>query len=204
MPPAARRTRRYIGQALKALVMHEIGHTLGLRHNFRGSAGVTKAQLADRVHQGARPRRVGDGLQPAGALARSRAQGDYYAATVGTYDRWAIRYGYTAWARASRRRPEAKGSAEEAPVWTPDVESMRSGPCARSGRARPPVRDRRGRRLRRLGPGSDCLRYDQTDDPLGWARDRVALINGLFDSLETRMVAPGQGYARLAPRSPIC
>ena len=32
---------------------------------------------------------------------------------------------------------------------------------------------------------------------LGWARGRVALINGLFDSLETRVVAPGQGYARL-------
>jgi hypothetical protein len=40
-------------------------------------------------------------------------------------------------------------------------------------------------------------RYDQTDDPLGWARDRVALINRLFDSLDTRMVAPGQSYARL-------
>ena len=41
-------SRRYIGEALKALVMHEIGHTLGLRHNFRGSAGATAAQLADR------------------------------------------------------------------------------------------------------------------------------------------------------------
>ena len=40
-------------------------------------------------------------------------------------------------------------------------------------------------------------RYDQTDDPLGWARERVTLINGLFDSLDTRMVGPGQGYARL-------
>jgi hypothetical protein len=40
-------------------------------------------------------------------------------------------------------------------------------------------------------------RYDQTSDPLEWARDRVTLINGLFDSLDTRMVAPGQSYARL-------
>ena len=28
--------------------MHEVGHTLGLRHNFRGSAGATAAQLANR------------------------------------------------------------------------------------------------------------------------------------------------------------
>jgi Met-zincin len=48
-----------------------------------------------------------------------------------------------------------------------------------------------------LGLDPTVSRYDQTDDPLGWARERVALINGLFDSLDTRMVAPGQGYARL-------
>ena len=36
-----------------------------------------------------------------------------------------------------------------------------------------------------------------TDDPLGWARERVTLIDRLFDSLETRVVAPGQGYGRL-------
>src|SRR2546427_2819379 len=29
--------REYIGQALKELVMHEVGHTLGLRHDFRGT-----------------------------------------------------------------------------------------------------------------------------------------------------------------------
>ena len=28
--------------------MHEVGHTLGLRHNFRGSAGASAAQLANR------------------------------------------------------------------------------------------------------------------------------------------------------------
>jgi hypothetical protein len=48
-----------------------------------------------------------------------------------------------------------------------------------------------------LGIDPTVSRYDQTDDPLGWARERVTLINGLFDSLHTRMVAPGQGYARL-------
>ena len=48
-----------------------------------------------------------------------------------------------------------------------------------------------------LGLDPTVSRYDQTDDPLGWARDRVALIDGLFDSLETRVVAPGEGYGRL-------
>ena len=40
--------REYIGQALKALVMHEVGHTLGLRHNFRSSFDTPLERLSDR------------------------------------------------------------------------------------------------------------------------------------------------------------
>ena len=105
-PMARTATRRYIGQALKALIMHEVGHTLGLRHNFRGSAGVTKAQLADRTFTKAHGLGVSvmDYSPPALSLDPAK-QGDYHAGTIGTYDRWAIRYGYARWARASWRRP---------------------------------------------------------------------------------------------------
>src|SRR5439155_1142023 len=40
-------------------------------------------------------------------------------------------------------------------------------------------------------------RYDQTSDPLAWGKDRVTLVNRLFDSLETRLVAAGDGYPKL-------
>src|SRR5438093_1296063 len=40
-------------------------------------------------------------------------------------------------------------------------------------------------------------RWDQTSDPLAWAKDRVTLVNRLFDSLETRLVAAGDGYPKL-------
>src|SRR5439155_26259623 len=33
-----------LGGLVKWLVMHEIGHTLGLRHNFRGSASIPFAK----------------------------------------------------------------------------------------------------------------------------------------------------------------
>ena len=33
-----------VGQAIKEVVMHEVGHTLGLRHNFRSSRIYTQAQ----------------------------------------------------------------------------------------------------------------------------------------------------------------
>ena len=86
-------TRAYIGQALKALVMHEIGHTLGLRHNFRGSAGASAAQLANRGWTSMHGFGVSvmDYMPPSLSLDGAR-QGDYYAPTIGSYDRWAISY----------------------------------------------------------------------------------------------------------------
>jgi hypothetical protein len=188
----------YIGQALKALIMHEIGHTLGLRHNFRGSAGVTRTQLTNKAYT----RAHGHGLSvmdysPPALSLDPRQQGDYYAPTIGTYDRWAIRYGYTPLA-TTPSVVTAKGSEAVTPDWVPEAEVKALGAIAAEA-ANPAhlygTDEDAG--FGGLGLDPTVSRYDQTDDPLGWARERVALINRLFDSLPARMVAPGQGYARL-------
>ena len=42
---------KFVDMYLKSVVMHEVGHTLGLRHNFRASTIYTEAELSDpRVH----------------------------------------------------------------------------------------------------------------------------------------------------------
>jgi hypothetical protein len=192
-------TRRYIGQALKALIMHEIGHTLGLRHNFRGSAGITRAQLMDRKFTQSHGLAVSvmDYSPPALALDPQQ-QGDYHSSTIGTYDRWAIRYGYSTLGIRELAAASGKGSTGTPPVWTPEAEinALRSvaAEAARPGHLYGTDEDAG---FGGLGLDPTVSRYDQTSDPLEWARERVALINGLFDSLDTRMVAPGQGYARL-------
>jgi hypothetical protein len=191
--------QQYIGQALKALIMHEIGHTLGLRHNFRGSAGVTQAQLADRAYTQAHGMGVSvmDYSPPTLSLD-PRKQGDYYAGTIGTYDRWAIRYGYTLLGSAEQPAGTAKGSGAVAPEWIPEseVKALRSIAAEAADPSHLYGTDEDAG-FGGLGLDPTVSRYDQTDDPLGWARERVTLINRLFDSLATRMVAPGQGYARL-------
>ena len=192
-------TRNYIGQALKALIMHEVGHTLGLRHNFRGSAGATKAQLSDRTFTQANGLGVSvmDYSPPALSLD-PRKQGDYHAGTIGTYDRWAIRYGYASLGPRQLAAAHAKGAASGAPAWTPDAEINALRSVAREA-ADPTHLYGTDEDAGFGGFGLDptVSRYDQTSDPLEWARDRVTLINGLFDSLDTRMVAPGESYARL-------
>ena len=198
VPAGGPAPREYIGQALKALVMHEVGHTLGLRHNFRGSAGITAAQLADAEHT----ERYGHGVSvmdyaPPALSPDPRRQGHFYSPTIGTYDRWAITYGYSEAGALSPGRA-AKGATEESAGWTPDVEvnALR----AIASRAAEPghlygTDEDAGFGAAGLDP--TVSRYDMTDDPLGWARERVALTRGLLDSLETRVVPPGEGYGRL-------
>jgi hypothetical protein len=191
-------SRLYIGQALKVLIMHEIGHTLGLRHNFRGSAGISRSQIANKAYTRAHGLGVSvmDYSPPALSLD-PRQQGDYYAPTIGSYDRWAIRYGYTALG-GSPSTVTAKGSESMAPDWVPEAEVTALGSIAAEA-AHPAhvygTDEDAG--FGGLGLDPTVSRYDQTDDPLGWARERVTLINRLFDSLPARMVAPGQSYARL-------
>ena len=192
--------QQYIGQALKDLVMHEVGHTLGLRHNFRGSAGISRAQLGDRgwTSQHGLGASVMDYAPPAVSLDRT-TQGEYYASTIGSYDRWAVRYGYgevESRAVASRAREARGGGGSEA--WSPDQEigALQSiaGQAAKMGHLYGSDEDAG---FGRWGLDPTVTRYDHTDNPLDWARDRVALVNRSFDSLEARLVAPGQGYPRL-------
>ncbi len=180
--PGAPVPREYIGQALKELVMHEVGHTLGLRHNFRGTTAIPAASLTDRQFTAANgtSASVMDYNPPAIALDRGR-QGDYYSTTIGTYDRWAIRYGYAGVGgdTPDAERPGLARIASEAAdpnhVYATDEDAGFAG----------------------FGLDPNVTRWDQTTDPLMWAKDQVTLINRLFDSLETRLVAPGEAYPKL-------
>src|SRR5437667_479271 len=159
--------REYIGQALKELVMHEVGHTLGLRHNFRGTAAIPMEKLFDRAYTATHgtSASVMDYNPPAIALDRSK-QGDYYSRTIGTYDRWAIKYGY---AGVSGETPDAERPGLKA------IAAQASDPEHVFG-----TDEDAGFAAYGLDP--TVTRYDQTSDPLAWAKDRVTLVNRLFDS----------------------
>src|SRR5262249_38295771 len=84
-----------INQAIKYVVMHEVGHTLGRRHNFKASTMLSNDQLHDtkitreKGLVGSVMDYLGVNLAPKGVK-----QGDYFPTTIGPYDYWAIEYGY--------------------------------------------------------------------------------------------------------------
>ena len=85
----------YVKQYLAMCISHEAGHCLGLRHNFAGSTNLTTAQLAnDKItaEQGISAS-VMDYMPP-NVMAVLKGKGNFYSTTVGTYDDWAIKYGY--------------------------------------------------------------------------------------------------------------
>jgi hypothetical protein len=86
----------YINQFVREVTAHEVGHTLGLRHNFHGSAMLSPAELNNT--EITRKRGLvasvmdynGVNLAPQGTK-----QGDFFTSKIGAYDEWAIAYGYT-------------------------------------------------------------------------------------------------------------
>ncbi|MEZ0326521.1 MAG: zinc-dependent metalloprotease [Fimbriimonas sp.] len=124
----------YVKKFLADCVSHEVGHALGLRHNFAGSTNLSTNELADdklTSEQGTSAS-VMD-YTPANVQAVLKGSGNFYAPVIGPYDVWAIKYGYSDFgktttgekfqlaqiASASGERGHAFMTDEDADSWNP-------------------------------------------------------------------------------------
>ncbi len=166
-----------VNQAIKETVMHEVGHTLGLRHNFKASTMLRNDQLNDTSitrKQGL----VGSVMDyaPINLAPKGVKQGDYFSTTLGPYDYWAIAYAY---------EPIPGGTEGEVEKLQ---EIAREG--AKPGHDYATDED--------MFSSSDPLVnvWDLGADPMKFAQDRVMLAQELLHGLADRVVEKGEGYQR--------
>ncbi|MEI9909325.1 MAG: zinc-dependent metalloprotease [Bacteroidota bacterium] len=168
---------------LTYLIMHEMGHTLGLNHNMKASQMLSPAEVNNKEIT----RKIGligsvmDYPAINVALDRSK-QGDYYTTLAGPYDLWAIEFGYTPFSETE----EAEGlkkilsrSTDPKLVFGNDGDDMRS-----PGKAMDP----------RVNVN------DMSSDPIAYAEERFKLVNSLMGKIVQKYSKPGQSYAELRAR----
>ena len=93
--PSSETRKEYVHQYLRSLIAHEVGHTLGLRHNFYGSTMLAPEELnnTEITHTKGLVGSVMDYV-PVNIAPQGVQQGDYFPGVIGPYDEWAIEYGY--------------------------------------------------------------------------------------------------------------
>jgi hypothetical protein len=87
----------FVNALIKDVIMHEVGHVIGLRHNFVAS---TVYSLEEINAPGAESNPITGSVMDYNATNyhydMGEAQGAFFMPTIGPYDEWAIRYGYAA------------------------------------------------------------------------------------------------------------
>ena len=190
---AAPEMERLTHELVQWTVMHEVGHALGLRHNFKGSTirPLSELQAANR----ARYPLTGSVMDylPINLARPGERQGAFFPTEIGPYDAWAIQFGYAPSlpdpaAEASRASTLLQRSTEPQLIFGDDGDSN-----AAADGAEPDAAD--------LTPSTNVdprdATWDLSADPVAWAKGRLGLINATLSGLRARYVKPGQSYAAL-------
>ena len=174
---------KLVVQGLTLVAMHELGHTLGLRHNFKGSALRSLADFndVDKTRTSGGSTSVMDYI-PVNIMPKGKTQGEYYAARIGPYDAWAIEYGY---------KPVPGGSPQ---AERPELEKI----AARSGE--PELAYATDEDTEWGDPDPLSNRFDLGADPIEFARARAELVAQVMPGIVDRMTkdeAGEGGYGRV-------
>lgn len=180
LAPDSPEAEAFVQAVIKDTIMHEVGHTLGLKHNFKASTTVTRQQLQDRSYT--------DQFGISGSVMdynaynlplRGERQGNYNNTTLGAYDYWAIEYAYRpldAPTEAQELARIAARNSDPALAFADDADAGGFGP----------------------NEGIDPLanRFDLGDDPLAYYQKRLQLSQELWQRVQTRKPQAGDDPLR--------
>ncbi len=170
-------SQKLVEEAIYYLMLHEVGHTLGLNHNMK----ATQARAYDEAYD---IDKQADGL--AGSVMDypsinfappGEKQAHYYTVRPGPYDIWAIQFGYDPdLDDPAKMEAHLARSTEKALAFGNDADDMRS-----PGKA--------------IDPRVNI--YDMTDDAVQFANDRLKLDRDAMSKLRGKFTTEGQSYQEL-------
>jgi hypothetical protein len=159
---------KFTRETLHRLVLHEVGHTLGLSHNMAGSTMQSPEALknAETVNSEGMSNSVMD--YPSINFARNKQeQTKFFDDAPGPYDKWVIDYGYS----SGLENTDQEAQRLETILLKSNEANLMFGNDADD--------------MRRPGGGMnpDVNIYDLSNDPVAYAADRCELVNELLPNI---------------------
>ena len=165
-------SERLTEDSIYMLILHEIGHTLGLTHNMRASQLQPDVFDTQAVETRGLSGSVMD-YEAVNVAPQGKTQTWFYQKRPGPYDVWALRYGYGDYSDTQLRALLARSTEAEL-VYGNDADDMR-----RSGNG--------------IDPHINI--YDLSSDAIGYAEMRLAHLRTVQDRLPEQY--RGQSYQGL-------
>ena len=149
-------------QYITNLTLHEVGHTLGLRHNFRGSYKYSPTEIHNKELTGNTIMNSVMDYDPINVAPKGTKQGIFFSTVPGEYDKWAIKFGYTPGLTDEERRLMLLDSVKPELSFGTDDEAMSY-------------------------PGNNIdprtKRYDMSNDPITYATDIINIVDEKINEL---------------------
>ena len=170
----------FIGEGLKSLTMHEVGHTLGFRHNFKASTIFSLDDLNNKTGEAL----IGSVMEydAVNIAPEGEKQGHYYTPTIGPWDYWVVEYAYKP-INGSKPEDELEALGKIASrAATPELTYATD-------------EDANWYRNRDLDPLVN--RGDLGADPFEFAKRRREIVVDLWDKIADKVTKEGMGYQRV-------
>lgn len=158
-------------QWIVSLTMHEVGHTLGLRHNFKSSWIYDAKEVHDVSITG--DNHIGSVMDydPINLAPEGLTQGNFFPTGPGSYDIWAIEFGYTPSFTDEQRENLLSKSTQPEYIFGTDGDAMSS-------------------------PGINIdprnYRGDMSNDPITYTSDRIKTLDAKIAELPDIFLVDGE------------
>jgi len=168
----------YIHKGLVDLVLHEVGHTLGLRHNFKASSIYTIEQLSN--EEFTKNYGISGSVMDYHPVCLFDKGKTMFQTKPGVYDIWAIEYGYK----------QFLDDYDES-LHLNKIASKSNHPLLAYGTDE----DTFGRSSRGMDPLSNV--WDISNDPIKYYKNELDAVQLLWDNLLDKFEKNGQRYQKI-------